>query len=135
LLFEIDMNINTHDKIDRSLCGEPVALSEGGSVVRLKTSEQMAADASGLVHGGFVFGMADYAAMLAVNHPNVVLGAAQTRFLKPVRTGEVLEARAQVQEPDGKKIPVRVEVLCEGEPVFTGEFTCFTPGKHVLTGQ
>lgn len=135
VLFEIGMEIKTHEKINRSLCGEPVELSEGGSVIKLKTSDQMAADASGLVHGGFVFGMADYAAMLAVNHPNVVLGAAQTRFLKPVRAGAELEARAQVLEPDGKKILVQVEVLCEGSSVFVGEFTCFTPGKHVLTGK
>jgi acyl-coenzyme A thioesterase PaaI-like protein len=48
----------------------------------------MAVDDRGLVHGGFVFGLADHAAMLAVNDPNVVLGAASTRFLKPVRVGE-----------------------------------------------
>jgi acyl-coenzyme A thioesterase PaaI-like protein len=48
----------------------------------------MVVDAHGLVHGGFVFGLADYAAMLAVNDPNVVLGAAEARFLKPVRRGD-----------------------------------------------
>jgi acyl-coenzyme A thioesterase PaaI-like protein len=44
----------------------------------------MAADQRGLVHGGFTFGLADYAAMVAVNDPNVVLGAAEVRFLAPV---------------------------------------------------
>ena len=42
---------------------------------------------------GFIFGAADYAAMLAVNQPNVVLGAAETHFLKPSRVGDVLLAQ------------------------------------------
>ncbi len=76
------MDINTHEQIDRSLCGEPVSVFEGGSEVRMECTANMAADASGLIHGGFIFGMADYAAMLTVNHPNVVLAGAESRFLK-----------------------------------------------------
>lgn len=126
------MDIKTHDRIDQNLCGVPVELAPGRSVVRLKTLASMAADASGLVHGGFVFGLADYAAMLAVNHPNVVLGGAQTRFLKPVRVGQEVEARALCEEPQGRKHMVRVEVDCEGVRVFEGEFTCFVLERHVL---
>lgn len=126
------MDIKTHEGIDRTLCGEPVELAEGFSEVRLTTLPCMAADASGLVHGGFVFGLADYAAMLAVNHPNVVLGGAETRFLKPVRAGEVLMARAVCDEPAGRKHVVRVEILLDGEAVFRGAFTCFVTERHVL---
>ena len=86
----------------------------------------------GLVHGGFVFGLADYAAMLAVNHPDVVLGGAETRFLKPVAVGERLLARAEVLEASGRKSKVKVEVLREGEVVMTGDFACFTLDRHVL---
>ena len=82
--------VRTHLGIDRRLCGEPVELSEGRAVVRLATVAEMAADERGLVHGGFVFGCADYAAMLAVNDPNVVLGSGSLRFAKPVRVGETL---------------------------------------------
>lgn len=32
----------------------------------------MAADEYRLVHGGFIFGLADYAVMLAINEPTVV---------------------------------------------------------------
>ncbi|HSF38746.1 MAG TPA: hotdog domain-containing protein, partial [Thermoanaerobaculia bacterium] len=78
----------THLAIDRRLVGEPVELGPGTASVALVTVPEMAADERGLVHGGFVFGLADYAAMLAVNHPNVVLGSAETRFLKPVTVGE-----------------------------------------------
>eukprot|EP00959_Pyramimonas_sp_CCMP1952_P285538 5970257-Pyramimonas_sp.AAC.2 len=76
--------------------------------------------------------MADYAAMLAVNDPNVVLGAAETRFLKPVKTGDELVAHAAVTEEKGKKRTVAVSILRGGEEVFTGTFTCFALPCHVL---
>ncbi len=126
------MNIQTHESIDRSLCGEPILVEDGRSEVRLESSSNMAADGSGLIHGGFIFGLADYAAMLAVNHPNVVLGAAETRFLKPSRVGDVLVAKAQDETPQERKHSVRVDVLCGEEVVFSGIFTCFVPKKHVL---
>ncbi len=68
-------DINTHEKINQSLCGKPVELTPGHSIVELETTPDMEADGSGLVHGGFIFGLADYAAMIAINHPFVVLGA------------------------------------------------------------
>jgi acyl-coenzyme A thioesterase PaaI-like protein len=41
----------------------------------------------GLVHGGFIFSQADHAAMLAVNHPDVVLGREECNFLAPAKRG------------------------------------------------
>ena len=126
------MNIQTHQSIDRDLCGDPVSLSEGRSLVRMATTPAMAADSSGLVHGGFVFGMADYAAMLAVNHPNVVLGSAESSFLKPVKAGDLLEAEASVKQESGRKRTVEVTVRRGETAVMTGTFLCFVLDKHVL---
>lgn len=132
--------IRTHEAIDRRLCGEPVEIEAGRARLRVTTGSEMAADAHGLVHGGFVFGLADHAAMLAVNHPHVVLGKAEMRFLAPVTVGEELVAEARVGKRDGAKIPVSVEVRRregqegngDGELVATGELVCFTPERHVL---
>ena len=107
-------------------------LREGFARVELQPDPQTRADESGLVHGGFLFGMADYAAMLAVNHPNVVLGSAQVRFLKPVRVGEALKAEATLLDQEGNKKIVTVDVSRGQETVLTGEFICFTPAQHVL---
>ncbi|WP_457568035.1 hotdog domain-containing protein [Desulfurobacterium sp.] len=124
--------INTHEKINRKLCGRPISVSENAAEVVLEVTEEMAADEKGLVHGGFIFGLADYAAMLAVNHPNVVLGAASVRFLKPVKVGDVLKAIASVVEARGKKYKVAVEVRKGDEKVFEGDFVAIVPEKHVL---
>ena len=127
------MEIITHLDIDQRLCGTPVLVSADTSRVELKTTENMTADESGLVHGGFIFGLADYAAMIAVNHPNVVLGGAEVRFLKPVQVGETVTAEAKVEAPSGKKRPVSVTVSRDGKPVFEGTFTCFVLDVHVLS--
>ena len=126
------MKIDTHRHIDQALCGKPLFVEAGGSQVELVTTPQMAADKQGLVHGGFIFGTADYAAMIAVNHPHVVLGASEVKFLKPVRVGETVVASAKVQEVTGKKYWVSVSVTKDGDEVFQGMFTCFVLDKHVL---
>lgn len=100
----------------------------------LDTTDQMAVDEQGLVHGGFVFGVADYAAMLAVNDPNVVLAGAQSRFLKPVRQGDRAVAHARTVATEGRKHEVAVEVSVGSTRVFEGTFTCFVLGQHVLEG-
>lgn len=125
----------THEKIDSRLCGTVLDLAPGEARVELVTRDDMLADGHGLVHGGFVFGLADYAAMLAVNHPHVVLGEAQVRFLKPVVVGDRLLAEARAEPPEGRQVQVFVEVRRGDETVFNGEFLCFAPERHVLQGS
>lgn len=126
------VDIRTHLAIDRALCGKPLFVDDGKSQVVFTALPEMAADKSGLVHGGFVFGLGDYAAMLAVNHPNVVLGSADVKFLSPVQVGDTLEAQASVQKVDGKKQLVDVVISQQDKKVFTGRFTCFVLDTHVL---
>lgn len=129
------MPIQTHPRIDRSLCGEPSEVAEGRAVVTLRTTAAMAADDEGLVHGGFVFGAADYAAMLAVNDPHVVLGEARTRFTAPVRVGDAVRLDAVRTEVDRRRHVVEVSGTVGDQPVFTGTFTTFVLDHHVLNGR
>ena len=124
--------MNTHQEIDNALCGDVVELRQGFARISLATQGRMRVDETGLVHGGFIFGLADYAAMLAVNHPNVVLGAAEVKFLKPVKAGDVAVAEATVESSQGKKSLVEVVVTVADTDVFKGVFTCFILDTHVL---
>ena len=126
------MTIQTHREINRECFGTPVYLEEGKSRVELPTTRSMSVDETGLVHGGYIFGLADYAAMIAVNHPNVVLGSSDVKFLKPVRAGETVVASAIADARQGKKQIVAVAVTRNDEIVFSGSFTCFVLDKHVL---
>lgn len=127
------MKITTHRKIDPALCGRPLSVNQGKSRVTFLALESMAADDTGLVHGGFVFGLADYAAMICVNHPNVVLGGAEVKFLKPVKVNDTLIANAVLEQSEGKKRMVRVTVKNSEQKVFEGNFICFVPARHVLS--
>lgn len=129
------MRASTHTALDPVWSGAPVALQPGSATVHLHTTPGMAADDRGLVHGGFVFSAADHAAMLAVNDPFVVLGAASTRFLAPVRAGQIVVLHAQVTSEKGRRREVDVRGTVDGREVFTGAFTTFVLDAHVLDGQ
>jgi uncharacterized protein (TIGR00369 family) len=127
------VKICTHEKIERTLCGEPMKLEDGYSKVQLLATANMTVDDSGLVHGGFLFGLADHAAMIAVNHPNVVLGSAEVKFLKPVKVGQRLVAEATVADESGKRRLVNVAVKRGDDNILEGTFVCFVLDQHVLS--
>lgn len=126
------MLLKTHLNIDSTLCGKVTKLEEGYAEVLLHTTQQMTADAQGLVHGGFIFGAADYAAMSAVNDPYVVLGSSSSKFVAPVKVKDVVHLKAKVSTTKGKKKIVDVEAFVSEKLVFEGSFTTFVLDAHVL---
>ena len=126
------MELNTHLNIDTSLCGKVTKLEANYAEVLLHTTQQMTADKQGLVHGGFIFGAADYAAMSVVNDPYVVLGASSSKFIAPVKVGDAVLCKATVVSEKGKKRVVDVQAFVEELLVFEGEFTTFVLQKHLL---
>jgi methylthioribose-1-phosphate isomerase len=126
------MTRNTHLEINNALCGKVTKLAFGYAEVLLHTTQQMSADTQGLVHGGFVFSAADYAAMSAVNDPYVVLGSSSSKFVAPVRVGDVVLCKATVSCEKGKKKVVDVQVFVLEKLVFEGSFTTFVLDEHVL---
>ena len=126
------MTLNTHLMIDTDLCGTVTQLGEGSATVELVALPEMGADENGLVHGGFIFGAADYAAMAAVNAPTVVLAAAGCRFLAPSKVGDTIVFKAECTESNGNKYMITVSAYCGGAEVFTGEFKAVVTAKHVL---
>lgn len=127
------MDIKTHKKANSGLLGKPVNIKTGKSaVVELVANEYMVVDNEGLIHGGFAFGLADYAAMLAVNDPYVVLGSAEVKFTAPVKMGQKMVAEAKVESIDRRKWIVLTEIKVGDRNVFKGTFTCFVLDKHVL---
>ena len=131
-----ELDVRTHEALDPTLCGAPVALATDRAEVELMLDARMQADARGLVHGGFLFGLADHAAMLAVNEPTVVLVEGTMRFLKPAVVGDVVRARAHVERTEGKRRSVVVTVVRgaepTAEPIAEATFSCAVPSRHVL---
>ncbi len=126
------MQLNTHLNINTSLCGKVTKLEENYAEVLLHTTQQMTVDRQGLVHGGFIFGAADYAAMIVVNDPFVVLGTATSKFIAPVKVGDAVVFKAIIHHQKGKKKIVEVQGIVSDTLVFEGSFTTFVLDKHVL---
>ena len=127
------MQANTHLSIQREWVGQALEVeTDHFARASLITTPAMAADERGLVHGGFTFGLADYAAMLAVNDPNVVLTSSKANFLHPVKVGDILIALARVVEKEDHKRKVHVEVCVADHAVLEGEFHCVILQEHIF---
>ena len=94
----------THSSISEALVGKVEWIETDKSArVTLTVDQRMQVDEKGLIHGGFTFGLADYAAMVTVNHPFVVLLSSNVRFLKPVVAGDRLTAHARISAAEGRQ--------------------------------
>lgn len=127
-----EVYLDTHRMINRTLSGDLEKLEKGYAKVRLLTTEEMRADSVGLVHGGFIFSAADFAAMAAVNEPNVVLAGADCQFLAPVRVGDEVIFEAQVRHSEARKRNVTVTAYSHEVKIFQAEFKTVVTEKHVL---
>lgn len=130
---EIDeVVLQTHNKINFDLCGEIVLHERGYVELRLTTHPDMLADSVGLIHGGFIFSAADFAAMAAVNETNVVLVGSDCQFLSPVKLHDEVNFIAKVRHKEGRKRNVHVEAFVLDIKVFEGEFKTVITDRHVL---
>lgn len=129
---ENEVMLSTHERVNNNLCGEVLVLERGYVETKLRTIPEMLADDIGLIHGGFIFGAADYAAMLAVNEKNVVLVASNCQFLSPVKLHNEVKFVARVRHKEGRKRNVNVEGYVLDIKVFEGEFKTVVTEHHVL---
>jgi len=126
------MELKTHLKFNPKF-GRLVEITENGAKVVLDTTEEMAVDEEGLVHGGFTFGAADFCAMASVNEPYVVLvKATNCEFMAPVKVGDVVEFVGEILMKEKRKVEVKVTGTLEEIKVFEGIFSCVVLDTHVL---
>jgi len=129
---EDEVVLRTHENINHDLSGEILRMEKGYVELRLTTNSEMVADDQGLIHGGFIFSAADYAAMVAVNERNVVLVGSDCQFLSPVKFGDEVNFVARVRHKEGRKRNVYVEGHVLDIKVFEGEFKTVITERHVL---
>jgi acyl-CoA thioesterase len=124
--------LKTHQRIHPEYSGRIFKMENGRVEVELETTKDMLADDMGLIHGGFIFSAADYAAMAAVNERNVVLVATDCQFLSPVKLGDKVHITATVRHTEGRKRNVNVEAFVYDIKVFSGIFKTVVTERHVL---
>jgi len=126
------MELKTHLKFNPKF-GRLIEITENGAKVVLETTEDMAVDEEGLVHGGFTFGAADFCAMASVNEPYVVLvKATNCEFMAPVKVGDVVEFIGEILMKEKRKVEVKVTGTLKEIKVFEGLFSCVILDTHVM---
>lgn len=124
--------LKTHLAIDKTFSGDILELEKGKCVVSFTTTQGMKVDDMGLVHGGFTFGAADFAAMAAVNEPNVVLAEATVKFLAPVEIGKTVTFEANSSHLTTRVRDVKVVGMMGEIKVFEGIFKAVVLERHPL---
>ena len=91
------------DAASRALAIEVVDAADGIATARMRVREDMV-NGHGIVHGAFVFAVADTAFACACNsHGRVTVAAAvDITFVAPARAGDLLEARAEERTRFGR---------------------------------
>ena len=126
------MELKTHLKFNPKF-GRLIEITDNGAKVVLETTEEMAVDEEGLVHGGFIFGAADFCAMASVNEPYVVLAkATNCEFMAPVKTGDEVEFIGEILMKEKRKVEVKVTGILNDIKVFEGLFSCVVLDMHVF---
>ena len=125
-------NLKTHLKIKSTLVGTLTGLSKNGSKVLLQTTPEMSVDEFGLIHSGFLFGSAEYAAVAAVNEPNVVVIGCRSKFFAPAKVGDIVNFEAKGRFEDARKREIKVIGMINEIKVFEGLFQAVLLEHHIL---
>ncbi|MDR0746642.1 MAG: PaaI family thioesterase [Helicobacteraceae bacterium] len=130
---ENKVDLKAYNEIDQQLCGSLEELREGYAKVRFLTTAEMVVDKKGLVHSGFVFGAANFAAAAAVNRPNAILSVARCNFLAPLKVEDEVIFEAAAQQLTARKRTVIVSGYIDKIKVFDGEFSMVITDRHALS--
>lgn len=123
----------THYDINQSLTGTLEELEEGYAKILFTATEDMVVDRRGMIHSGFIFGAANYAAMAAVNVSTAILAVSKTNFLAPLSVNDEAIFEATALQKDTRKRNVMVVGYYNNIKFFEGEFTIVVLEHHPLS--
>lgn len=124
--------LRTHKRVKNTLSGNVIELEKGYAKVNLQTTEEMTIDELGLIHSGFIFTGADFAAAAAVNESNLVIIGSRTSFLAPAKLGDLVEYEAKAKFEDSRKREINVVGKIKEIKVFEGTFHAVVLDKHIF---
>lgn len=97
--------------------------SQAISVLEIK--EEHVFNRTQIARGHYIFAQANSLAVAVIDADIALTATARIRFIRPVKLGEKLIAKAVVRSHKGDESRVRVETNVQGETVFTATFRVF----------
>jgi acyl-CoA thioesterase len=120
------------DQASRRLGMELIDAGNGQATVRMRITGAMV-NGHEIAHGGYLFLLADTAFACACNShgPVTVAAGADISFLRPAKSGDLLEAYAKERVTSGRSGIYDVTVTCDGAVVaeFRGRSRMLGPGR------
>ncbi len=125
-------DLKTHKKVRSTLSGNIIHMEKGHAKTTLQTTKEMSVDDLGLIHSGFIFGAAEYAAVVSINEENLVIIGAKSKFLAPAKNGDLIEFEAIAKFEDARKREIKVTGSINEIKIFDGIFQAIILEKHIL---
>lgn len=91
------------------LVGNIVKMTYEEVITKFVPTKQMISDESNLIHSGFIFNAANYAAMCLVNQPHAITIGSEVEFLAPVEFEQEMMFLATVKQSNNKKFEINVK--------------------------
>jgi len=88
----------------------------------LEIKEEHVFSRTQIARGHYIFAQANSLAVAVINADVALTASARIRFIRPVKLGEKLVAKAVVRSQNADESKVRVETKVQGELVFTATF-------------
>lgn len=124
--------LKTSPNIKLNLSGVVVALEPNHAKTHFFATNDMVVDGEGLVHSGFVFSAASYAALASINETHSVLIGAKIHFYAPTRVNEMIEFDATAHFNESKKREVRVFGKTKDIKIFEETFQVIVLEDHIF---
>lgn len=117
--------------INHKLNGDIIGVGKNVAHTRFIPTEDMVID-SRLIHNGFIFSAAAYAASVALNKKNSILIGSDVKFLAPTELGHEIVFKATALQDDTKKCEVKVEGYLLDIKIFYGMFFIAVFNKKIF---
>jgi acyl-coenzyme A thioesterase PaaI-like protein len=91
----------------------------------LEITSDMVFQKNNIARGHILFAQANSLAVAIINAEVALTGASKVSFIRPVRLGEKIVAKAVINSKTGKRYNISVTSKSNNETVFTGEFRVF----------
>lgn len=127
--------LKTSNAIKLNLNGTTTFLEKNHAKTRFYTNADMVADDDGLIHTGFIFSAANYAALVAINEEFCVTIGARIHFYGAIKLGDVVEFEAKAHFDESRKREVRVMGKTKDIKIFEGTFQLVTLEEHIFEAQ
>lgn len=98
----------------------------------LESNKEMAFKDTNIIRGHHLFAQANSLAVAVLDAELVLTGKSEVKFLRTVKVGDNLRAKAELKEVERKKYYIEVNTFCKNKKVFSGEFVMFVRKKEEI---